>query len=58
MTEPETRKRGSGELELFLGQGHVTTGNEAGQYVITGDVGHRTFPKNSCITTVAWTKGG
>lgn len=31
----------SGELELFLGQGHVTIGNEAGY------VGHTTFPNNT-----------
>lgn len=32
MTAPETRKelRVSGELELFLGQGHLTIENEAG----------------------------
>ncbi len=34
-------KKRSGEVELFLGQGHVTTGNEAGY------VGHTTFPNNT-----------
>lgn len=35
LTKTREKPRRSGKLELFLGQGHLTTGNEAGQSICT-----------------------